>query len=430
MAGMPYLPGSNFMDREEYIKKSLESHFDTGRYRKKGHLLDETYFETFDLERICIDKVFFVVYDEEYVLEDHLFDKELRDRFIQHIKRVRIKKGRFEQVLRKESEYSAWDLQLRGSRLMRFHVNVIHYLQELHDIRPCNVIYDDNFLPIECKLTVLDFVQAFRDFVDQAKEFYKEIVMEYWGIELQAVRVKFSQIELPFEVYPASVDDISRKLYAKGVCFKKYNTQSGTIYLDGSKFDNSISVPERKYDKENPIDDVDLSPDITFLNNIYSGKAGRKLQIKIYQKTFGLCRIEFTISSEDAKQIFDWSRNNESIAEDLINFVHFTLGLYDINVDRFDRSLDDVVQFLARALKEPEDLIYQLRDLDVFESCKANRIVRERLTRKGILTKIVDSDNVQKRGLYIVNPIIREFLNMYRPKGNEHFIKRSLYPGL
>jgi len=75
MAGMPYLPGSNFMDRDEYVKKSLESHFNTDRYRKKGHFLDETYFETFDLERICIDKVFFVVYDEEYALEDHFFDK-------------------------------------------------------------------------------------------------------------------------------------------------------------------------------------------------------------------------------------------------------------------------------------------------------------------------------------------------------------------
>lgn len=63
------------MDRDEYVKKSLESHFNTDRYRKKGHLLDETYFETFDLERICIDKVFFVVYDEEYALEDHFLTR-------------------------------------------------------------------------------------------------------------------------------------------------------------------------------------------------------------------------------------------------------------------------------------------------------------------------------------------------------------------
>lgn len=41
-----------------------------------------------------------------------------------------------------------------------------------------------------------------------------------------------------------------------------------------------------------------------------------------------------------------------------------------------------------------------------------------------------DSDGKQKRGIYIVNPVIREFLNLYSPKGNEHFIKNQLYPGL
>ena len=77
-----------------------------------------------------------------------------------------------------------------------------------------------------------------------------------------------------------------------------------------------------------------------------------------------------------------------------------------------------------------EDLVYQLRDLDVFETCKASSNVQKRLTRKGILVKLVDSDGIQKRGHYIVNPIIREFLNMYQAKGNEHFVKKSLYPGL
>lgn len=415
--------------RDEYCRRTLENHFDSGLYRKKGHLLDEKYFETFDLERICIDKVFFVVYDEEYVREDHLFDKELRDRFVQHVKRSRIKKGRFEQVLRKESQYSAWELQLRGPRTMYFHVNIIHYLQQLHDIRPTNIIYDDNFLPLDSKLTVLDFIQALREFTDQAREFYKELVLQYWGTELYHIQVKLSQVELPYEVYPASVEDISRKLYAKGISFRKYNTQSGTIYLNNINADNSIHV-DRKYDKEEAIDETDLRPDICYLNQINSGKAKRRLQLKIYQKTFGLCRIEFTIYSEDAKQIFDWTRNNESIAEDLIIFMHYNLGLYDINVDRYDRSLDDVVRFLAKALKEPEDLIYQLKDLDIFEATAANRIVRERLTRKGVLMKLEDSDRLQKRGQYIVNPIIREFLNMYRAKGDEHFVKKSLYPEL
>jgi hypothetical protein len=114
----------------------------------------------------------------------------------------------------------------------------------------------------------------------------------------------------------------------------------------------------------------------------------------------------------------------------VVGFVHCNLKIQDILVERFDRSLDDVVRFLAVSMKETEDLIYYLKDLDIFEAYESNRVIRQRLTRKGILQKVKDSDGKQKRGLYIVNPVIREFLNLYSPKGNEHFIKNQLYPEL
>ena len=400
------------------------------RYQAVDHTsLEEAYFKKFDVERLCIDKVFFVVYDADYVIRDHPFDQDLRDKFIQHIKRSRIKKGRFEQVLRREAAYSSWELQLRGGRLMYFHVNVIHYLQELHNLKPRNVIYDDNFMPVDCKLTTVDYVKALKDFIFQAMELYKDLVSKYWDTDLDQVKFKIVELELPFEIYPASVDDISKHLYSKGIAFRKYNTQSGTLYLNSIEADNEITV-NRKYDKEDKVDDTDLKPDILYMNGVNTGKSRRRLQVKIYQKTFGLCRIEFTIYSEDCKQLFDFSRPEKQISADLISFVHFNLAMYDIFVDRYDRSLDDVVQFLAKALKEPDDLIYQLRDLDIFETCKANSAVQRRLTRKGILLKSFDSDGVQKRGFYVVNPIVREFLNIYQAKGNEHFVKNSLYPGL
>jgi hypothetical protein len=89
-----------------------------------------------------------------------------------------------------------------------------------------------------------------------------------------------------------------------------------------------------------------------------------------------------------------------------------------------------VVRFLAVSMKEAEDLIYSLKDLDVFEAYESNRVIRQRLMRKAILQKVRDSDGKQKRGLYIVNPVIREFLNLYSPEGNEHFVKNQLYSGL
>ena len=182
------------------------------------------------------------------------------------------------------------------------------------------------------------------------------------------------------------------------------------------------------YDKADKLNDSDLSPDIQYVNKINTGRISNRLQTKIYQKTFGLCRIEFTIYSGDAGTLFDPYRTDREISLDQVGFVHYNLKVQDILVERFDRSLDDVVRFVS--MKESEDLIYSLKDLDVFEAYESNRVIRQRLTRKGILQKMLDSDGKQKRGLYIVNPVIREFLNLYSPKGNEHFVKNELYPWL
>lgn len=397
---------------------------------------DETYFKTFDMERISIDKVFFIVYDSKYAQGDHPFDHDLRDNFIHHVKRSRVKNGRYEQVLRKEAKFSDWELQLKGPRIMRFHVNIIHYLQSMHDIKPQNVIFDDNFLPVDSKMKLVDHVSALRDFVNHAKQIYFDIVSKHWGVDLDDIKVKFSEVELPFEVYPASVDDIAAKLYAKGTQITRYNTQSGTLYLNKLDADNEIKV-KKKYDKTQKVNNEDITPDIVYLNKINSGRNDHKIQIKIYQKTFGLCRIEFTFFSNDAKTLLDFDENENGIVktdlemvEDLILFAHFNFKEHDIDVDRYDRTLDDVVKFIAVSMREIEDTIYMLRDCDVFEACEANRTVRQRLVRKGLLLKKYDSDGTQQRGVYLVNPFIKEFLNMYKAKGNEHFIKSSLFPGL
>ena len=75
------------------------------------------------------------------------------------------------------------------------------------------------------------------------------------------------------------------------------------------------------------------------------------------------------------------------INPDLVDLVHYALKQQDILIERFDRSLDDVVRFLSVALKEQEDLIYSFKDLDIFEVHQSNRAVRQRLTKKCILKK-------------------------------------------
>lgn len=392
--------------------------------------VSETFFNTFDVERLCIDKVFFIVYDRQYCQGDYAFDTVLRDRYIQHVKNSRIRKGRNEQVLRKENNYSSWELTLRGSRTMLFHVNVIHFLQEIHNIKPSGVIYDDNYMPIDSKFTIIDYISALRRFVSDAKTLYKSMVKTHWDVDLYEVDHKFTVIELPFEVYPASVEDVATCLYSKGVAFSKYNTQSGTLYLNDVKADNMMSV-SRKYDKTIKCSTSDMSPDIVYVNKLNSGRNANKIQIKMYQKTFGLLRIEITIYAADAAGIFDFNQDNDDkISETLILFVHKGLRENGISPIRYDRSLDDVVRFLAAATKEPEDLIYFLRNCDIFESNRTNHNVRRRLLRKGLLLKKIDSDGSCQRGVYVVNPHVRDFLNMYKPKGNEHFVKGGLFPDL
>lgn len=398
--------------------------------------LDEFYFNKFDVERICIDKVFFVVYDEQYSIQEHDFDKDLRDRFIHNVKMSQFRKGRQQQVIRKENNYSSWELRLSGARTMYFHVNIIHFIQETYDIKPSHVIYDSNFLPIDNKLTVVDHVAFLRRFIAEAMEFYRYFVSKHWGEDLGKVRYKIVEIEIPFEVYPCSVQDIADNLHSKGLSFRKYNAQSGTIYLQDVKTDNMVKYANQKYDKIIKIDDYDLElpdkRDILYMNKINSGRNEHKIQIKIYQKTFGLCRIEFTMFSLDARLIFDYSRGDMEIAEDLINFIHHGLKENNILPERYDkdRSLDEIVRFLSIAFKESEDVIFLLRDAEIFETSHANRHLRERLTKKGLLIAKYDNDNIRQKGVYLVNPVIKDFLNIYKPKGNEHFLKAGLYADL
>jgi hypothetical protein len=81
-----------------------------------------------------------------------------------------------------------------------------------------------------------------RIFLMDAIDLYKKIVKKYWNEDLKNINFKFVQVELPYELYPASVDDIANNLYANGTTFRKYNTQSATIYLDSPNVGILFSV--------------------------------------------------------------------------------------------------------------------------------------------------------------------------------------------
>jgi hypothetical protein len=55
------------------------------------------------------------------------------------------------------------------------------------------------------------------------------------------------------------------------------------------------------------------------------------------------CGILFIIYTLDAADLFDFLRTDREISLDLVGFVHYNLKVQDILIERFDRSLDDVI---------------------------------------------------------------------------------------
>ncbi len=382
---------------------------------------DERYFKTFDLERICIDKVFLTIYDGQYCTIDHPFDDSIASKNEQSMRRSRVK-GRYEDVLHQGNAFTFWELRLRGPRTMRVHVNIIDYLKETKKIElPSKlVIHDNNFMPLDCTLTARDYVDAMNTVVKHYKQLYKERVKDFWGVDLEDIKVSVSEMEIPFEVSPCSVDEIASYLDADGIAFRKYNTQTATLYLTECTNTTEVVLPNGSTTKvPEDFDDV-------FVNGIDGGLKENKIQLKLYQKTFGLVRIEFTIYRNEVQAIFSFNDHNfEEDTERLIRWVHKQFKMRDkvaTCVKRYDVSLEAIIKQAALWTGLSEDIIYLLKDVEVFESSRKTDNLRRKLIKKGFLEPITDDLGRSKRRIYRVSPQLKAMLNSFKPKGDESFL--------
>jgi hypothetical protein len=126
--------------------------------------LNEAYFKTFDLERVCIDKVFLHIYDGCYSTLDQPFDEDLATKHFQAMKRSRVKGGRYEDVLHHQPKpYTFLEIRLKGARSMFVYVNIIEYLQDMRGIKPASdlILHESNFMPLDCTLTAQDLLKLF-----------------------------------------------------------------------------------------------------------------------------------------------------------------------------------------------------------------------------------------------------------------------------
>lgn len=384
---------------------------------------DEAYFRTFDLERVCIDKVFLHVYDGWYSTMNHPFDDDLASRHHQAMKRTRVKGGRYEDVLHYcPKPYTFFDLRFAGARSMFVYVNIIEYLQDMKDIKPASnlVIHESNFMPLDCTLTARDYIEALYNIVEHYKSEYKRFVKEFWGEDLEDIKVAVNQMEIPFEVSPCSVDEIASRLDSDGIAFKKYNSQLATLYLTENKSRTEVELPNGLSTS------IPEDFDSIYVNGINGGYKENKIQLKLYQKTFGLVRVEFTIFKEEINAIFSFHNSEiHDDAERLARWVHKQFRDRDkvaACVKRYDISLENIVKTVSFMTDLSEDIIYLLKDKEVFESSRKTDNLRRKLMKKHLLEPVTDDLGRSKRKIYRVNSQFKAMLNSFKPNGSESFL--------
>ncbi|MDD5617029.1 MAG: hypothetical protein PHH85_12610 [Candidatus Methanoperedens sp.] len=386
---------------------------------------EEGYFDGVDQQRIVIDKVFCSVWDENYCTQNHTFDQDLANAQHFHMKRGAVKKGRFEEMFHFQVKpYMTYDLRFRGPRGMRGHVNIIEYLQDRYNLKPASnlIIHDSNFMPLDCTLTLKDYINALNEAAEFFRKEYIKLVKEFWGEDLEHVKVSVYVLELAFEVYPCSTSDVAARLENDGISFRKYNNQSGTIYFDDAVGDIDYELPNGLTTK------VTEAPgfDSVYVNNIHGGYNDYKMQLKYYQKSFGLVRIEFTIFKNEISTLF--SLKPHLIDEDCFavkSWIHKQLRERDKQsscIGRFDVSLEAIVREASRWTGLSEDIIYLLKDLEVFQSSKKTHHLRLRLMKRGFIVPIVDDLGNKKRKLYKVSPQLKAMLSSFKPRGTESFL--------
>lgn len=386
------------------------------------------YFKIFELERIGFDKYFFVVFDRHYSKGDHPFDEKVARENWQHRCYSRAKsKGRFVEVIRNENDYSFYELHLNGARYMFCYVNIIKYIQARKNISVDHnlIIHKDNFMPLEDKTLFSEYLEAKRDIEESFKELYRDIVKDFWKVDLEDICVKPSQLEIAYEVYPASVDDIANNFDANEVTYSRYNTQSGTIYLTDSMGKTDVRLPDGLSMRLEGEIDVTSEPGSSnfkpgssqYVSRLNAGYSSDKIQIKFYRKSYGLVRIEFSIVNETIGKL--------NSAEEYISFLHKNMNnnlKFSEFVKRFDVTLESIIKNVACACGISEELCYSLKDIGIWESSRETISLMRKLRKRKLLIPITDDIGTVKKGKYKVAPWFQDIFVRFKPKGKELFL--------
>lgn len=367
------------------------------------------FFEGYDLQRICLDRVVITIYDTRYSMENHRFDEDLAFHYPQYIKRARIGK-RSEDVIENKNTFSSWAQRLRGPRSMVLRYNVIRAYKHHHsiEIKKSDVIHEDNFYPVDFSPSLEDQLVLLYDAIEKAKILYRDQVKEFWGYDCEHVEASIKSIEVPFEIYPANTADIFDQCMIAGMNLYRYTSESGTMYFQekDQSFDDKVNESYYQAANEQP----------SMVSNKFSSGLDNKIQLKIYQKSWGIVRIEHTLYGDDIKTLFHMDK--DTAAEDAEYIEMFLASQFrerGLNFGRDEFTYSRAVANFARAAFLPIETVQYLMKTEWWQSSQENRGMTNKLKRRGLLTK----DNGTMRGYYKVDNGFKKMINAFPERDDD-----------
>lgn len=367
----------------------------------------------FEINRIFFDKSVWTVYFRSIVknADKNGFDPDLADFHDLEDKIVKSSFGKgSENVLEirkgiEDKPSLRGELRLRKTRSLRVFFNFNRYFLERDHVPHVRstTIRDNNYLPMDTKVEDKDYVELYKSMPEILTDIYEKWYAKLWPESFTQIKennetpiVKCSLLEFGKEMLPLSTKDVEPILRWNGQKYSRFYDPSGTIYIN-----DDIKIKESDFE-ECLVDDmvklkVPKEQTITLtVKQPYSGLH----KIKMYNKSISnkgiLMRFEVTTTGDEVVQPEDLELSN----------LYETLRIEMEETGMFKPSEKventQILKSLCKAYRIDRETLHWLAQCgETWESTEKNRILTNRLIRRGILQKI-------HRGLYKITPLLKD----------------------
>jgi hypothetical protein len=279
------------------------------------------------------------------------------------------------------------------------------------------MLHDDNFIPIESKISLSDYLKVFKEKFPQQmttmyETWYKKLWPKHWETlndsgELPICKCK--TLEVAREMAPMNVGNIGDKVAGDGGKVTRWNNVSNLMHFG--------EEPKGDEFKGYQVDGTTLKSNLTTWK--YKEPYQKIKQSKLYQKAVGLGRYEITLYDDQ----IDFNSNDPEVdvmftldeylesagihLETRSNFKHHRKTLKDLA--KFMKIKDDLLQVIMSSGKE-------------WVSTRANKVNTRKLLKCGVIEK-------HHKGRFKVNDTYLKLIELTEPgriEQNHEYIPKYL----